>query len=126
MAGDPPPLDGLVVLSFESRRAAEIGALVQRYGGTIIAAPSLREVPIVTNPEIGEFLRRLEQGALDVVILLTGVGTQALAAALAPRCPPSRFAELLGATALVARGPKPVAALRQLGLVPAVVVPEPN
>ncbi len=126
MASNRPPLAGLAVLSFESRRAAEIGALLQRYGGTVISAPSLREVPIGTNPEIEEFLHRLEQGALDVVILLTGVGTQALAAALAPRCPPGRFAELLGATALVARGPKPVAALRQLGLVPAVVVPEPN
>jgi uroporphyrinogen-III synthase len=125
MAGEPP-LQDLTVLSFESRRAAEIGALVQRYGGTIITAPSLREIPIGTNPESEEFLRRLEQGSVDIVILLTGVGTQALATALAPLCPPSRFAALLGGTALVARGPKPVAALRQLGLSPAVVVPEPN
>jgi uroporphyrinogen-III synthase len=37
-----------------------------------------------------------------------------------------RLAELLARTTIVARGPKPVAALRELGVTPAVTVPEPN
>lgn len=117
---------GLGVLSFESRRAAEMAELIRRHGGRALVAPSMREVPLAGDPAAPELLRRLEEGRLDVVILLTGVGTRALVAALEPLCPPERFAALLGATTLVARGPKPVAALRQLGLVPAIVVPEPN
>jgi uroporphyrinogen-III synthase len=60
------------------------------------------------------------------VILLTGVGTRTMVQAVAERCAPARFAELLGATTLIARGPKPVAALREIGLAPALTVPEPN
>jgi uroporphyrinogen-III synthase len=37
-----------------------------------------------------------------------------------------RTAELLGSVTVLARGPKPVAALRELGLQPACTAPEPN
>ena len=37
-----------------------------------------------------------------------------------------RIAELLGSVTLLARGPKPVAALKELGLQPAFTAPEPN
>ena len=57
---------------------------------------------------------------------LTGVGTRALAEAVAPVLPQGRFADRLAQTTLVARGPKPAAALRELGLAPTVTVPEPN
>jgi uroporphyrinogen-III synthase len=46
--------------------------------------------------------------------------------AVAPVLPRERLATLLARTTLVARGPKPVAALRELGLAPALTVPEPN
>jgi uroporphyrinogen-III synthase len=45
---------------------------------------------------------------------------------LATRFPEAAFAEALGRVTLVARGPKPVAALRDMGLKPAIVAPEPN
>jgi uroporphyrinogen-III synthase len=125
-AADERALHGFVVLAFESRRAVEIAELIRRFGGTPLSAPSMREVPLEAGPEVAEFLRRLEGGELDVVILLTGVGTRALVAALAPRCPRDHLAELLLHTKVVARGPKPVAALRELGLTPDLLVPEPN
>jgi uroporphyrinogen-III synthase len=118
-------LQGLRVISFESRRAVEIAELVRRHGGEPFVAPSMREVPIDPGPA-RQFLRRLEAGEVDVVILLTGVGTRALAKALEPECPGSRLAALLAGTTIVARGPKPVAVLREMGLQPALTVPEPN
>jgi uroporphyrinogen-III synthase len=120
------PLAGLTVLAFESRRAGEMAELIRRQGGQPVTAPSMREVPLEESPEAVELLARLEAGSVDVVILLTGVGTRTLVKALAPRCPPERFAELLARTTIVARGPKPVAALRELGLAPQIIVPEPN
>lgn len=125
-APDERPLHGLTVLSFESRRAVEIAELIRRFGGSALSAPSMREVPLQTSPEAEEFLRQLEHGGIDMLLLLTGVGTRALAAALEARCSRQRFAELLRGTIVVARGPKPVAALRELGLAPDVLVPEPN
>lgn len=120
------PLHGLTVLALESRRAQEMAELIRRHGGTPFVAPSLREVPLRENPDAIEFFRRLEAGRLDLVILLTGVGTRALAAALEDICPREHLAELLRRTTVVARGPKPVAALRELGVTPDVLVPEPN
>lgn len=119
-------LEGLRVLSFESRRATEMAELIRRHGGEPLSAPSMREVPLETSPAAQDFLARLTAGSVDALILLTGVGTRALAAALAADCPRETLAALLRAITLVARGPKPVAALRELGLTPDLVVPEPN
>jgi uroporphyrinogen-III synthase len=123
---EPGALSGLLIVTFESRRAEELRRMLERHGAEVWSAPALREVPIEENPAAVELLAELEAGRIDVTILLTGVGTDALARALASRCPPERLATLLRRTRLVARGPKPVAALRRLGLVPEVVAPEPN
>ncbi|MGH8985832.1 MAG: uroporphyrinogen-III synthase [Acidimicrobiia bacterium] len=114
------------MVAFESRRATELGDLIRRHGGLPIVAPALRELPMEENSAAHAFLGRLERGEVDVVVLLTGVGVRALAAAVAKTCPPERLADLLASTILVARGPKPVAELRKLGLAPHVRVPEPN
>jgi uroporphyrinogen-III synthase len=65
-------------------------------------------------------------GEVDMVVLLTGVGTRQLHRLLAERYPETYIAEALRRVTLVARGPKPVAALREMGLAPAIVAPEPN
>src|SRR2546430_9585764 len=57
-----------------------------------------------------------------MLIALTGVGLRTLT----ERCPPDRLAASLARTTLIARGPKPIAELRKLGLTPQVGVPEPN
>ena len=116
----------MTVLAFESRRSVEIAELIRRHGGTPVSAPSMREIPLETTPEALDFLRRLQADGLDLVILMTGVGTRALVTALAPSCSREQFAELLRRVTVVARGPKPVAALRELGLTADLLVPEPN
>jgi uroporphyrinogen-III synthase len=45
---------------------------------------------------------------------------------LATRYPPEAFVDALRKLTIVARGPKPVAALREMQLAPALVAPEPN
>jgi uroporphyrinogen-III synthase len=122
----PPEPAPLLVVAFESRRASEIATLIRRHGGVPLVAPSMREVPLADQQEARAFAHELEGGGIDVVLLLTGVGTRALADAVVPVLPRERFVAALAKTTLIARGPKPVAALRELGLVPALVVPEPN
>ncbi|OGQ64462.1 MAG: uroporphyrinogen-III synthase [Deltaproteobacteria bacterium RIFCSPLOWO2_12_55_13] len=119
-------LQGLRIVSFESRRAQEMGELIRRYGGEAVIAPSMREVPLSQNSVAFDFIRQLEAGKVDFVIFLTGVGTRALVEAVASEYPRERLAAALGRVPLVARGPKPVAALRELGLQPTISVREPN
>lgn len=117
---------GRKVLALESRRAAEIATLIKNQGGDAFVAPSMRETPLDDNSQAFEFAERLFAGQFDMVILLTGVGTRALNKLLAERYPEGKFAEALRAVTLVARGPKPMAALREMGNTNAILVPEPN
>ena len=119
-------LAGLRVLSLESRRAAEMAKLIENYGGRAIVAPSMREVPLESNIEALEFARTLAAGGFDMVIFLTGVGSRALAKVVESVCPLGKFVEALRSVSIVARGPKPVAALKELGVPVLVAVPEPN
>ena len=120
------PFDGMRVLAFESRRSTEIAELIRRQGGDPLIAPALREAPLESNDEAFHFAERLFAGEFDMIVLLTGVGTRALNRVLASRYPDTAFAEALRRITVVARGPKPVAALRELGVPVTVAVPEPN
>ncbi len=120
------PFDSLRVVSFESRRATEMGELIRRQGGQPFVAPSMREAPIENNTEAFAFAERLFRGEFDLVIFLTGVGTRALDKVLASRYPADKFAEALRKITIAARGPKPLAALREMKVPVAVTAPEPN
>lgn len=100
--------------------------LIRNYGGEPIQAPSMREVPLTDQREALAFGETLLAGDWDVLILLTGVGTRMLIAALATRWPKDEVVKALGRLTLVCRGPKPIAALKEVGLAPALAVPEPN
>jgi uroporphyrinogen-III synthase len=118
--------NGLTVASFESRMAAEIARLIERYGGNPLVTPALREVPLDDNSAALKFGVKLTTERVDLLILLTGVGTTALFDLLKTRYPWPSIMAALKQTALVARGPKPVAALKAFGLQPTLTVPEPN
>jgi len=117
---------GAHVLSLESRRAAEMAELIRKQGGEPFIAPSMREAPIENNDAAFAFADRLFAGGFDMVMLLTGVGTRQLNRLLATRYPETAFADALGRVTLAVRGPKPAAALREMGLTAALVAPEPN
>jgi len=121
-----PSFGGLSVLTLESRRSSEMAALVSNYGGQPLSAPALREVPLDTNTEAFAFIDALLRHEFDLVILLTGVGTRALLAVVDRRGVRPAFLSALDSTKIAARGPKPVAVLRELGMTPWVVAPEPN
>ena len=89
-------------------------------------APSMREVPLESNTEALAFARTLAANGFDMVIFLTGVGTRALARVVETVYPLDQFAAALRRIAIVARGPKPVAALKELGVPVTIAVPEPN
>jgi uroporphyrinogen-III synthase len=118
--------DGLRVLALESRRAAELAKLIATYGGQPIVAPSMREVPLESNTEALAFARSLLAGEFDMVIFLTGVGTRALLSVVETAHKRGEYIAALQRVKVVARGPKPVAALREIGITPAITAPEPN
>jgi len=118
--------NGLAVASFESRMAEEMTRLITRHGGRPMVAPALREIPLENNAEALQFGEHLLNGRTDMLILLTGVGTRALVEVIETRASRKKITAALRRVSLVARGPKPVAALKDLGLSATLTVPEPN
>jgi uroporphyrinogen-III synthase len=114
------------IVSLESRRGGELAGLIRRHGGEPIEAPSMAERPLSDQGEALALGERLMAGQCDVLILLTGVGLDALIDALATRWPRADVIATLGRTPLLCRGPKPVAVLKREGLAATVVAPEPN
>src|SRR5579883_1878547 len=120
------PFDGLRVLSLESRRAREMEKLIRAQGGDAFVAPSMREIPLGDNPEAFAFAEKFFAGHFDMMILLTGVGARLLNQIIETRWPAGSFIDSLRGIAVVARGSKPMAVLREWNVPAAVVVPEPN
>lgn len=117
---------GLHVVALESRYAGVMERLILKYGGVPLVAPSMREVPLEENNDALEFALELFSGHIDLVIFLTGVGTRTLAEVIETRYKREQLVEALSRVKTVARGPKPAAALRELGVPIHVMAPEPN
>ncbi len=118
--------NGLNIAALESRRADDMARLISRSGGVAHVSPSMREVPIEPNRGAIDFAYRLMTGHVSTVILMTGVGFRYLIAAIERHIDRQRFLDSLSDVTTICRGPKPAAAMREVGLTPSFRVPEPN
>ena len=119
-------LQGLRVVSFESRRAKEMAELVRRYGGEPIVAPSMREVPLGENRDALELLPQLEAGQFDLLILMTGVGTRTLNEALLTHYTQERIRRCCKGLSWSPAARNPLPRSRGLDSDDPATVPEPN
>jgi uroporphyrinogen-III synthase len=117
---------GLTVLTLESRRGQEMSRLIETYGGKPVHAPAMREVPLSSNLEALKFADALLEGKFDAVVFLTGVGARAISKVLEDVHLREKFFEALRKVSVVARGPKPIAVLREWNVPIAIAAPEPN
>jgi len=126
MAENTTNFAGLQVAAFESRRATEMAGLIERFGGVPRVSPSMREVAITENREAIDFAHHVITGGIDVIIFMTGVGIRHLLAEVERHIDRQRLLEAISDVITIARGPKPVAVLKELGLAPTHRAPEPN
>jgi uroporphyrinogen-III synthase len=109
-------LENITVAIFEHRFTKEFATLFERVGATVYACPMLEEKPVENRAELQHFVRRVVSENLDAMIFLTGVGARFLVAEADSMGLKDDFLRALGKLTIVVRGPKPVAALRQLGV----------
>ena len=114
-----------VVAMLEARRPDELASLLRHRGLQPYHAPALREEPQPDPAAVDAFITRLANGQVDLVILLTGVGTTAILETARSLERLAALVEALDRVTVLARGPKPVAALRAYGLRPALVAAAP-
>jgi Uroporphyrinogen-III synthase len=100
--------------------------LIRTYGGEPFVVPAMREVPLDSNRLALEFADKLIADRFDLVVFLTGVGVRALMTIVETAGRRDEFLTALKKVRIAARGPKPVAVLKELKVPIAVVAPEPN
>jgi len=110
------PLENVTVAILEHRYTKEFAALFERFGATVLACPLLEEKPVENRQELQDFVRSVVAGNIDVMIFLTGVGARFLVAEAEASEMKDAFIKALDKLTIVVRGPKPVAALRQLSV----------
>lgn len=103
-----------------------MATLITKFGGTPITAPSMKEVPLDENQPAVKIITALVNGDVDSLVLMTGVGTEAMLQIAESASLKDGLLEAMARIPLLIRGPKPAAVLKKLNLSWAVKAPEPN
>ena len=114
------------LVSLESRRASDLAGLLDRAGFEVFEAPSMQEVPLADQTAAIVFAGRMVAPDYDLLVLMTGVGFRMLFDVAEAHYGRPQVLLGLSQRPVACRGPKPVAVLKSLGLLPVVVAPEPN
>lgn len=109
-------MKGKTVALLENRAGPQMADLVRKYGGRPFSAPALAELPDIDPDYISRLLADWATQPAKVVIFQTGVGTKALFETTDALGLTDRLLQLLSASQVAARGPKPTAVLRARGV----------
>jgi uroporphyrinogen-III synthase len=120
------PLHGLTIALAEGRQLEELAQMLEKEGATAMRCPLVSIVDAPDAAPIIAWLRQLVVGRFDYVILMTGEGLRRLLGFAAREQLDRAAIEALGRTRTVTRGPKPLRALREIGLAPALVAEPPT
>jgi uroporphyrinogen-III synthase len=110
------PLDGLTILVPESRELDLFVRLLEAEGVAAVRCPLVQILDLEETAEAEAWIERVIAGAFQDVIWLTGEGLRRLAPIAERKGRRAAFVEALGRARMITRGPKPVRALRELGL----------
>jgi uroporphyrinogen-III synthase len=118
------PLENRKVALLESRKADDLAALVRRFGGEPVCAPSVREV--LRAGDFRPMLQRLIDGEFGLIVVLTAAACDALFAEADRQGLLDPVVAALAHTTLACRGPKPLVPLKRRALVPRFMTQKPH
>jgi uroporphyrinogen-III synthase len=120
------PLAGRTIALAEGRQLEELAGMLEQEGAATLRCPllSILDAP---NPEpVRNWLQQLLADRFAYVVLFTGEGVRRLLACADRAGWRDDVIAALGRARTVTRGPKPVKALKEVGLTPAVVAEKPT
>jgi len=109
-------LRGRRIVVPETRELALLVDMLEERGATCLACPMVAIHDAPDPAPVEAWLRRFIAAPCDELILLTGEGLRRLVALAARRDIRDAFVAAVGASRRITRGPKPVRALREIGL----------
>lgn len=120
------PLEGRSIALAEGRQLEELAQMLEKEGATILRCPMVSILDAPDPAPIVAWLRDLIAGRFGYIILLTGEGLRRLLGVAERAGLRDAAVAALGRTRLVTRGPKPVRALKEVGLAPTKIAEAPT
>jgi uroporphyrinogen-III synthase len=113
---EPLPLAGFTVGVTAARRAAELGALLERRGAEVMHAAAIRIVPVADDTDLHAATGQLINHPPDIVVITTGIGFRGWVEAADGWGLGDALIGALRRATLLSRGPKSRGAVRAAGL----------
>ncbi|MCG5240671.1 uroporphyrinogen-III synthase [Azospirillum doebereinerae] len=123
MGGD---LAGRRILVPESRDLDLFAGMMEQHGAETIRCPMVKILDLDDPTPAVDWLNRLLDGRFDDIVLLTGEGLRRLMTIARAMEREAEVIAAFGRTRIFVRGPKPVKALREIGLAPYASAPAPT
>jgi uroporphyrinogen-III synthase len=120
------PLEGRTIALAEGRQLEELAHLLEKEGAATLRCPMVGILDAPDPAPIVAWLRSLIADRFRHVILLTGEGLRRLLGFAERAGIRAEVIEAFGRTRTVTRGPKPVQALKEVGLTPSQVAAQPT
>lgn len=120
------PLAGCRIALAETRQLEELAQMLEKEGAIALRYPL---VAILDAPDAGPvvaWLRELIAGRLDYLVLMTGEALRRLLGFAEREGLRDAVVQALGKIRIVTRGPKPVRALKEVGLAPTLTAGVPT
>jgi uroporphyrinogen-III synthase len=120
------PLQATRIVVPESRELDLFTTMLERLGARVVRCPLVVVRDVEDTTDLNAWIVRLSQGQHDTVVFYTGEGVTRIWAASDRLGLKSAVFDALAKTRKIARGPKPIAALRKLGLGVDAVADQPT
>src|SRR5262245_45473973 len=120
------PLEGRSIALAEGRQLEDLARMLEGEGATELRCPMVSILDAPDPAPVVAWLHELCAGRFSHVVLLTGEGLRRLLGFAERAGIRDKVIAALARTRLVTRGPKPVQALKEIGLTPGLVAATPT
>ena len=120
------PLHGRTIALAEGRQLEELAQMLEKEGAATVRCPLISILDAPDEAPVLAWLRDLIAGRFAVVVLMTGEGVRRLMGFADHAGLRADAIAALGRTRTITRGPKPVQALKEIGLTPSKIAAAPT
>ena len=119
-------LNGYRILILETREEAQFSRLLTEQGANVLQCPMFTIHDAPDSAPIEAWIKRFAKNPCDDLVLMTGEGLRRLMKVARRMNVENEFIAAIGKSRTFARGPKPVRALREIGLEAQMVTEKPT
>jgi uroporphyrinogen-III synthase len=110
----------------EGRQLEDLAQMLEKEGAVVLRCPLVAILDPADDGPALAWLQELVANRFHMVVLFTGEGLRRLVACADRHGLREPVIAALGRTRLLTRGPKPIRALKEVGLTPALIAPAPT